>query len=80
MISNRHAKSYNNVSQGIIAFKTSPYFSMGYKFKYFKYTLLRMIFTPLLGYQKISLGNGLSCPPWPLILIDFAQNPPRKLY
>ena len=32
------------------------------------------MYTHLLGYQK--LGNG--CPPWPVILIDFAQNPPLE--
>ena len=63
MISNRHAKCYNNVSQGTIAFKTSPYFSMGFNFKYFKYILSANYFhTLLLGYQKISVGKWFKTP------------------
>ena len=63
MISNRHAKFCNNVSQGTIAFKTLPYISMGYNFKYFKYTLSTDYFhTHLLGYQTISVGKWLKSP------------------
>ena len=77
-ISNRHAKFYN-VVQANYCIKRSPWFSMGYNFKYHKNTFYGLnIHLPVRISKNISGQMVLSCLPWPVFLIDFTQNPPLE--
>ena len=74
----RHAKCYN-VLQANYCIKTSQYFSMGYNFKYHKNTFYGLnIHPPIRISKNISGQMALSCPPWPVFLIHFAQNLPLE--
>ena len=76
--SNRHAKFYN-VLQANCCIKTWPYFSMGYNFIYHKNTFYGLnIHPPARISKNISGQMGLSRPPWPVFLTDFALNPPLE--
>jgi len=76
--SNRHAKFYN-VLQANYCIKTSPYFSMGYKFKCDENTFYGLnIHPPVRISKNISGQMVLSRPSWPVFFVDFAQNPPLE--
>ena len=52
---------------------------MGYNFKYHKNTFYGLnIHLPVRISKNISGQMVLSCPPWPVFLIDFTQNPPLE--
>ena len=67
---------FYNVLQANYCIKTSPYFSMGYNFKYHKNAFYGLnIHRPVRISKNISGQMALSRSPWPVFLIDFAQNP-----
>ena len=52
---------------------------MGYNFKYHKNTFYGLNIHPSVRISKnISGQMALSCPPRPVFLIDFVQNPPLE--
>jgi len=52
---------------------------MGYNFKYHKNTFYGLNIHPPVRISKDISGQMiLSRPPWPVFLIDFAQNPPLE--
>ena len=58
---------------------TSPYFSMGYNFKYHENTFYELNIHPPVRISKNIFGQmALSRPSWPVFLIDIAQNPPLE--
>ena len=66
--------------KGIIALKISPYFSMGYSYKYHKSTFYSLNIQPHVRISKNISGHMvLNPPPWHVFLINFPQNRRRNV-